>query len=101
MLARALVVLALVLGLLAWSVAAFARNRARALLLQIGGACCLLVVVAAHVFEARQMFGFMGWGEPHSAGHYVDLSAAILGLTLIAAACMAQLRASRSGRRSE
>lgn len=100
MLVRALIVLIPVLGLLAWSLAAFGRSRARALRLQIAGACCLLVVVVAHVFEARQMFGFMGWGERHSPGHYLDLSAAILGLTLIAAAGVTHVWVSRSGRRS-
>lgn len=85
MLVRAFIGLALVLGLLAWSTVAYARTRARPLLLQASGAGCLGVVVAVHLFEARHVFGFMGWGQPHSAGHYVDLGAAILGLTLLLA----------------
>ena len=95
MLVRALIVLVPVLALLAWSVTGFVRTRARVLLLPVGGACCLLIVVAAHVFEARHVFGVMGWGEPYSAGHYLDLTAAILGLTLIPVGYIMHLWGSR------
>jgi hypothetical protein len=27
-----------------------------------------------------------GWGEPHSLGHYVDLSSTVLGVTLLTVA---------------
>jgi hypothetical protein len=38
----------------------------------------LLVVVLTHVAEALHLFPAMGWGEPDSAGHYVDLASAVL-----------------------
>jgi hypothetical protein len=41
-----------------------------------------MVVVLAHVSEALRLFPWMHWGLEHSAGHYLDLSGAVLGLTL-------------------
>jgi hypothetical protein len=35
-----------------------------------------------HVSEAVHLFPWMHWGQEHSAGHYLDLCSAILGLTL-------------------
>lgn len=43
---------------------------------------CVVVVVLTHLFEALQVLPWMRWGEQHSVGHYVDLSSAILALTL-------------------
>lgn len=40
------------------------------------------MVVFTHIFEALHLFPFMQWGSPHSVGHYLDLTSAILGLTL-------------------
>ena len=50
------------------------------------GAACLIVVVLTHMAEALQVFAFMGWGQPDSAGHYIDLASAIVGCTLLVAA---------------
>ena len=50
---------------------------------------CLIVVVLTHVADALQVFTFMGWGQPDSAGHYLDLTSAILGCTLLAVAFLA------------
>jgi hypothetical protein len=47
------------------------------------GAACLVVVVLTHVAERFDIFPAMGWGLPHSPGHYLDLAAAILGCVLI------------------
>jgi hypothetical protein len=43
------------------------------------------VVVLTHVCEALHLLPWMRWGEPDSAGHYLDLSSAALGLTLLTA----------------
>jgi hypothetical protein len=64
------------------SMVMFLRSRKTALLLQLFGAGCLLVVVSTHVLEALHLFPWMRWGEEHSAGHYLDLASAVLGLTL-------------------
>jgi hypothetical protein len=39
--------------------------------------------VLVHVFEALHLFPWMHLGEEHSVGHYVDLSSAVLGVTLL------------------
>ena len=49
---------------------------------QMIGSVCLLIVVLAHICEALAWLPAMGWGRPHSIGHYVDLSCAVLGVTL-------------------
>jgi hypothetical protein len=61
------------------------RGRSTATRLLLLGAACLIVVVLTHVAEALQVFAFMGWGRPDSAGHYVDLASAIVGCTLLVA----------------
>ena len=69
--------------LLAWSAAAMRRKRTIGSILQLLGSVCLMIVVLTHVAEALRLFAFMRWGEPDSAGHYVDLFSAVLGLTLL------------------
>jgi formate hydrogenlyase subunit 3/multisubunit Na+/H+ antiporter MnhD subunit len=61
------------------------RGRSTATRLLLLGAVCLIVVVLTHVSEALQVFAFMGWGQPDSAGHYVDFASAIVGCTLLVA----------------
>ena len=58
------------------------RTRSAATLLQFVGAAALQGVVLAHLVEALAAFPAMHWGRPDSAGHYLDLAAAVLGLTL-------------------
>jgi preprotein translocase subunit SecG len=53
------------------------------LLLQLIGAVCLIIVVLTHVAESLHIFPAMGWGQPNSAGHYLDLVSAILAVTLL------------------
>ena len=64
------------------AVVLFLREKSGSSLIQLVGAGCLLVVVAAHLSEALQLFPWMQWGLPHSLGHYVDLWSAVVGLTL-------------------
>jgi len=42
-----------------------------------------VVVVLTHVCEALHVLPWMRWGEEQSVGHYVDLSSAVLGVTLL------------------
>src|SRR5262245_26724582 len=58
------------------------RLKAVCRLLQMFGAACLIVVVLTHVAETLDLFPSMGWGQPNSPGHYLDLISAILGGTL-------------------
>ena len=55
-------------------------------LLAIIGGGFLVVVVLTHVAERWHFFSAMGWGLPHSPGHYLDLVSAILGVALLLAA---------------
>ena len=55
------------------------------LLLQIFGVACLIVVVLTHIAERLQLFPGMGWGQPDSIGHYLDLISAIVGGVLLLA----------------
>ena len=79
---KALVTLAPVAMLFAGSIVTFARRRAAGSLFQLIGAACLIVVVFVHVCEALRILPWMNWGSENSAGHYLDLSSAILGGTL-------------------
>jgi hypothetical protein len=51
--------------------------------LQLVGAACLVMVVLTHVCEAHGLLPGMGWGDSHSAGHYLDLTSAVAGLLLL------------------
>ena len=68
--------------LLAGALAFFFKERSPSSLLQLLGAGGLVVVILAHVCEGVHLFPGMGWGLKHSAGHYLDLCAAIVALTL-------------------
>jgi hypothetical protein len=63
--------------------------------LQLLGSGCLMVVVLAHISEALDLFPWMGWGQQHSIGHYLDLSGAVLGLISFPAGYLLQALADR------
>lgn len=63
----------------------FSRTRTAAFLLQLVGSGALLIVVLSHLCEAFGFFSWMGWGLEHSAGHYLNLSSAIVGVMLFPA----------------
>jgi hypothetical protein len=81
-LSKALVALVPVAILFVGSVVLFFREKGVGSFLQILGAGCLVMVVLAHICEAPHLFPWMHWGSEHSAGHYLDLWCAVLGLTL-------------------
>jgi len=68
--------------LFAGSVVLFFRGKTVYSFLQLLGAGCLVVVGLCHVFEALDLFPWMGWGSEHSVGHYLDLWSVVFGLTL-------------------
>ena len=92
MLGRTLFVAVPVLILLGLSWSRFARTRTWSARFQLLGAICLVIVVVTRVAEAWHWFPAMGWGEPHSAGHYTDLVSAALGLALLLAAVVTAYR---------
>ena len=64
--------------------------------LHLCGSAFLAIVVFTHITEGLHILEFMGWGERHSAGHYVDLSSAILAVTLLSAAYWLERRSRQS-----
>jgi hypothetical protein len=50
--------------------------------MQLVGASAVMLVVLTHICEAMHLFPRMHWGLHDSAGHYLDLVSAILGLAL-------------------
>ena len=98
MLMKALVALVPVSVLLVYSVAVLVTRNTVPAALQLVGATCLVVVVLAHVAEALHLFPAMRWGEPDSVGHYIDLSSAVLGVTLTPLGYILRRRGSRSAR---
>lgn len=83
-LSKALMLFLPVLALFVYSAIAFNRKRAVWSSLLLGGALCLVVVILTHIAEAVHLFPAMGWGEPHSLGHSVDLLSAVGGIVLVA-----------------
>ena len=50
--------------------------------MQLDGASAAMLVVLTHICETLHLFPRMHWGMQDSAGHYLDLVSAILGLAL-------------------
>jgi hypothetical protein len=69
-------------ALLIGSIVMCSRGARASSILQVTGAACLMVVVVAHMCEALQLLPWMRWGEERSAGHFLDLAGAALGVTL-------------------
>ncbi len=82
---KALVALLPACLLFSGSTIMFFREKTQVLYMQLVGAGCIVLVVLTHVCEALHLFPPMHWGLEHSAGHYVDLVGAVLGLTLFPA----------------
>lgn len=83
-----------------YSALAFRRNKTLGSFLQLVGVVSLAVVILSHVCEALQLLPSMGWGAEHSAGHYLDLSSAIVGLTCLPLGYLLQRVARKRWRKS-
>jgi len=81
-LAKALLALVPISMLLAGSASMFFRAKRASSFLQLLGASGLVVVVFAHICEALHLLPWMKWGLENSAGHYLDLAGALVGITL-------------------
>src|SRR5689334_6117274 len=95
MLLKALIALIPAALLLARSAFMTRRQPGVASVLQLCGSACLIIVVLTHVAEALHIFPAMHWGEAHSAGHYLDLSSAVLAVTLLPVGCWLEVRGRR------
>ena len=69
--------------LLLWTISRFRGATMVPSVLLVLGAGCVVVVVLTHVCEALHWLPRMRWGEANSVGHYLDLSGAVLGATLL------------------
>jgi hypothetical protein len=54
------------------------------------GIGCFAVMALTHVFRAFSILPGLGWGQPHSVGHFVDLVAALLGVALVTTSFLLQ-----------
>lgn len=80
---KALGLLVVMLGFVAWLLVFMRRGVGRLLL--ILGAASLGLAALTHLCEAIQLFPAMGWGLPSTPGHYLDLDSTAMGLALLAA----------------
>lgn len=72
-----------IMAVLGYAARAYRRSHAGWSLILSVGALCFAVVILTHVAEALHLFPAMGWGEPRSVGHYIDLSSATGGIVLL------------------
>jgi hypothetical protein len=82
---KGLLALAAACVFLGVSVALFRTRRGFVSTLLAIGLGCFAVMALTHVFEAFSIFPQFGWGRPGSVGHFIDLAAAMLGVTFVAA----------------
>jgi len=68
--------------LLSGSIALFRKHKSLPCLLQLVGAAGLMIVVVTHIAEAFQLLPWMRWGRNDSAGHYLDLGSALVGIAV-------------------
>jgi hypothetical protein len=73
----------------------FHREKVIFAFLQLLGAGCLVIIVLVHICEALRLVPAMAWGLQHSAGHYLDLTCAVLGVALFCVGYFLQARFSR------
>jgi hypothetical protein len=79
---KALVALVPACMLFSGTIVLFLRGKTISSSLHLIGSGCFMVVVLTPLCEALNLFPWMLWGFEHSAGHYLDLWSAVLGLTL-------------------
>lgn len=94
-LTKALVTLVPTCMLLVGSASMFFRGKALPSFLQLLGASGLVIVALTHVCEALHLIPWMKWGLENSAGHYVDLAGAVVGITLFPIGYLAYALAKR------
>jgi len=62
---------------------AFVKEKTVVVLAQFIGSMFLLVVIFAHTAEALALFPSLGWRQPATLGHYIDLASAIASAILL------------------
>jgi succinate dehydrogenase/fumarate reductase cytochrome b subunit len=69
------------------------RRRSGSVALLTVASVCFVVVALFHLFEGLRLFPSVGWGQPRSIGHYLDLVSALLGLAFLVAALVTETAA--------
>ena len=57
------------------------------------------IMALTHFFESFSILPAFGWGRPHSVGHFMDLAAALLGITFVSIGFVVHRRAAPSNNR--
>ena len=84
---------------LAVSAALFVTRRDLGAALLATGIGWFGVMALTHVFETFSILPAFGWGRPHSIGHFIDLAAALLGISFVALGFLVHRRAAPSDNR--
>lgn len=92
MIQRASLIAVPVLALLAFSVVRWWRTPTASARAQVLGAIFAWIVILAHIAEAFNVWPSMGWGQPHSIGHYTDLASGLFSVILLAMAAVLAMR---------
>jgi hypothetical protein len=79
------------------SLALFLTRRDLGSRLQALGLSCFGVMALTHAFEVFAIFPALGWGQPRSVGHYIDLIATLSGVALTVAGFAFRQRQVRVG----
>lgn len=80
-------------GFLAVSTALFMTRRDLGSVLLATGIGWFGVMALTHFFESFSILPAFGWGRPHSVGHFIDLAAAVLGITCVTLGFLVHRRA--------
>jgi Ca2+/Na+ antiporter len=92
---KAIVASTVIFVLFLWSASLFVKQGDRWSFFQMIGAGSFVLVILTHFCEALDLFPVMRWGVSDSVGHYLDLSSAILGVTLFPIGLLGGLLANR------
>ena len=80
---KGLLALAAACVFLAVSTALFVTRRDLRSALLATGIGWFGVMALTHFFESFSILPAFGWGRPDSVGHFIDLAAAVLGITFV------------------
>lgn len=81
------------------SAALFVTRRDLGSALLASGIGWFAVMALTHFFEAFSILPAFGWGRPHSVGHFIDLAAAVLGITFVTLGFLVHRRVAPSNNR--
>ena len=96
---KGIVALAGAIVFLAVSAALYITRRDLGSALLAAGIGWFAVMALTHFFESFSILPAFGWGRPNSVGHFIDLAAALLGITFVTIGFLVHRRAAPSNNR--